>query len=225
MSSLHLPKSRISAFLIHILLSATLLALLVSVVLFSWYPGALVLAGGAEQGLKIVIAVDMILGPLLTLVVYNIQKPRKALFRDLAFIAVFQLSCLFVGMSLVYEKRPIAVVYSGNEFYMLDQQELEIRNVDLSILEAIEGTYPKVIFEKPPVNEEENRRYIMSKSPYLPLVFRTDLWIAFPQEKIILKKFFIVDDKSNCMNTKLVNYNQVGSVCFNVNELTFSEYK
>jgi hypothetical protein len=90
MHQLHFPKSRFTSFFIHLLLSSTILAILVSIVIFSWYPGALMFAGGAEQGLNIVIAVDMALGPLLTLVVYNITKPRKELIRDLAIIAIFQ---------------------------------------------------------------------------------------------------------------------------------------
>ncbi len=224
MSNLHLPKSRITASVIHLLLSATLLVLLIGLVAFIWYPGALVLAGGAEQGLKIVIAVDLILGPLLTLVIYNILKPRKELIRDLAIIAIFQLSCLFVGMSLVYEQRPLIVVHSGSEFYILDQMQLESHNIELATLESIAGSYPKVIFEKPPENKDEYIQYSISKSPYLPLTFRSDLWVAFPQDKLALEKYFLVDKTSNCINAKLVSYNQIGSACLNVNELTFSEY-
>ena len=156
MSSLHFPKSRLTASFVHLLLSAMLLVLLISVVVFVWYPGALVLAGGAEQGLKIVIVVDLILGPLLTLVVYNYLKPRKELIRDLAIIAIFQFSCLCIGMSLVYEQRPLAVVHSGDEFYMLDQSQLDTHNIELEVLEGIAGSYPKIIFEKPPENKQEN---------------------------------------------------------------------
>jgi hypothetical protein len=225
MSHLHFPKSRFTASFVHLLLSAVLLAILISIVIFVWYPGALMFAGGAEQGLKIVIAVDLILGPLLTLVVYNLNKPRKELIRDLAIIAIFQFSCLFVGMSLVYEQRPIAVVYSGNDFYILDQQQVEKHEIEMTILDSIEGRYPKIIFEKPPLNENERMQYEVSKSPYFPLSFYSDLWIAFPQDKADLEDFFQIEQDSNCIDKKLISYNQVGSICFDFKKQIFRDYK
>jgi hypothetical protein len=225
MHQLHFPKSRFTSFFIHLLLSATILAILVSIVIFSWYPGALMFAGGAEQGLNIVIAVDMVLGPLLTLVVYNITKPRKELIRDLAIIAIFQISCLFVGMSLVYQQRPIAVVYSGNDFYILDQQGIEKHNIEMSILDSIEGPYPKIVFEKPPENEEERIGYDISKQPFFPLSFYSDLWIAFPNKKLDLTPYFKIEDESNCIAKKIFSYNQVGSICFDFNKQIFRDYK
>ena len=225
MSSLHFPKNRITAAFIHLILSATLLALLISVVAFIWYPGALLFAGGAEQGLKIVIGVDMILGPMLTLVVYNIQKKRKELIRDLAIIGIFQFSCLFVGMSLVYDQRPLAVVYSGKDFYVLDQQKLDKHAIDITILETFEGSFPKVIFEKPPENEEDNAQYLVSKLPYFPLSFHSELWEIFPQDPAALEKYFKITDIENCFEVNLISYNQVGTACFRTSDLTFSNYK
>jgi hypothetical protein len=225
MSSLHFPNSRFTASFIHLSLSAVLLAILVSIVVFIWYPGALMFAGGAEQGLKIVVAVDMILGPLLTLVVYNINKPRKELIRDLSIIAIFQVSCLFVGMSLVYEQRPIAVVYSGNDFYILDQQQVEKHEIEMTIIDSIEGRYPKIIFEKPPLNENERMQYEVSKSPFFPLRFYSDLWITFPRKKVDLKEYFQIEDDSNCVNKQLISYNEVSSVCFDIEQRLFSDNK
>lgn len=222
---LHFPKSRITASCVHLLLSAALLAIMVSIVVFVWFPGALMLAGGAEQGLKIVIAVDMILGPLLTLVVYNISKPRKELIRDLTIIAIFQVSCLFVGMGLVYEQRPIAVVYSGNNFYILDQQQIEKFKIETSDLDNIDGHYPKIVFEKPPENEDEKIQYAISKLPYLPLNFHSELWIAFPQDKESVNASFKIDEDSSCINAKLINYNSAGAVCYDFNERVFKNYE
>ncbi len=120
MDSLHFPSTRWGAATTHVGFSAILLLIIMSLVYFLWYPGALTFAGGAEEDLKIVIGVDMVLGPLLTLIVYNIAKPRKELIRGLSFIALFQISCLVAGMSLVYDQRPLAVVYSGNGFQIFD---------------------------------------------------------------------------------------------------------
>jgi hypothetical protein len=59
------------------------------------------IAGGWE-GLRIVIAVDLVLGPLLTLVVYKAGK--SSLTFDLSCIAIFQIACLGGGVWLFIMK-------------------------------------------------------------------------------------------------------------------------
>jgi hypothetical protein len=128
-------------------------------------------------------------------------------------------------MSLVYQQRPIAVVYSGNDFYILDQQGIEKNNIEMSVLDSIKGPYPKIVFENPPENEEERIQYDISNQPFFPLSFYSDLWVAFPNEKVDLKPYFKIEDDSNCIDKKIISYNQVGSICFDFNKQVFRDYK
>ncbi|KAB0769044.1 hypothetical protein F7O87_33620, partial [Pseudomonas aeruginosa] len=67
----HFAGSRWRAFFIHLLISLAIFIVLLAIICLWWYPGALFEIAGGWQGVRIVAAVDMVLGPLLTLVVYD----------------------------------------------------------------------------------------------------------------------------------------------------------
>ncbi len=73
---------------IHLCLSALIAATVVVVMLALWYPGSYFDAMGGQTLLVLIVGVDVTLGPLLTLIVFNPKKKRLKL--DLAVIAVFQ---------------------------------------------------------------------------------------------------------------------------------------
>jgi len=73
----------------------------------------------------------VVMGPLLTLVVFDRRKPRTALVRDLTIIAVLQLAALAYGLHTVYIARPVALVYEGGRFRLVtanDVREEELPN-------------------------------------------------------------------------------------------------
>ena len=59
--------SRFSAFSIHFGISLLIFAALSAVILLVWYPGYFFELDGGWEGLRIIIGVDLVLGPLLTL--------------------------------------------------------------------------------------------------------------------------------------------------------------
>jgi len=225
MNSLHFPNTRWGAAVTHLGFSAILLLVIINIVYFIWYPGALTFAGGAEDGLKIVVAVDMILGPMLTLVIYNITKPKKELIRDLSIIALFQISCLVAGMSLVYEQRPLAIVYSGSEFQIFDAQQLQKNGIQLNLLDKYSGPYPKIILEKAPKSPALAAQYILEKTPLFSQKIHPEYWESFPVSQASLNKIFPEKDINNCITRNIKSPNKKGNVCFNVHSLSFSEFK
>ncbi len=107
--------SRYLASFYHLLISLAVFAVLAYVILFVWYPGFFYEIDGGWEGMRIIIAVDLVLGPLLTLVVFKAGKPGLKL--DLAAIGTFQALCLIGGMYIVYTERPLAMVYYDGHFY------------------------------------------------------------------------------------------------------------
>ena len=225
MNSLHFPTTRWGAATTHVGFSAILLLIIMSLVYFVWYPGALTFAGGAEEGLKIVIAVDMVLGPLLTLIIYNIAKPRKELIRDLSFIALFQISCLVAGMSLVYEQRPLAVVYSGDEFQMFDAQELEKNQIQINLLDKFSGSYPKIILEKAPEDPELAVKYQIEKMPLFGQKIQHKYWENFPMNEDSTSQIFPENSDNDCVIRSIKSFNAKGDICFNSQTLAFSNFQ
>ena len=62
-----------------------------------WYPYPYREISGGRELFLLVITVDVILGPLITLAVFNRKKPRSELRRDLAIVALLQLGALGYG--------------------------------------------------------------------------------------------------------------------------------
>lgn len=108
--------SRWKASLTHLSISAIIAAAVLALMLLVWYPYPLFAAVGGQQVLMILLGVDMTLGPLVTLIIFNIKKSRRALTFDLSVIATLQLAALLYGMSVVVQARPAFVVYSKNSF-------------------------------------------------------------------------------------------------------------
>ena len=227
--------NRWQAFAIHFLISAVILLLLMMVIMWIWFPGILFNVDGGWTGLRIVIGVDMVLGPLLTLVVFNTEKPE--LKYDLAAIAVFQFSCMAAGMWIVYSERPLALVLAHDTVYSLAAQEFEEFDKDPAILDDFPGSYPKLIYTEMPEDDvAADIAAIRSQFIGDPLYIQTDLYRAMPESE--LNSVFrraeqtrnSISDQLNsqlsetCLLAKFISSVTSGYVCFNSDEMAYDAY-
>lgn len=103
--------NRYQAFGIHFGISLLIFIGLVAMVLFVWYPGILKEVDESwQQALIMIAGVDLVLGPLLTLIVFNPAK--KSLKMDLSIIAAVQIAALVAGTYTVHQARPLALYVS-----------------------------------------------------------------------------------------------------------------
>jgi hypothetical protein len=115
MASIHWP-SRLRAAGTHLVLSGLVAAIAAALVFLVWFPGYFSkLAGGAGLFLLIT-SVDVALGPLITLAVFDRTKPRRELVRDLAIVAALQLGALAYGLHTMFIVRPVAMALEGDRF-------------------------------------------------------------------------------------------------------------
>ena len=90
-----------------------------------WYPYPYrELAGGRELFLLIVV-VDVVCGPLLTLVLYNPAKPRAELWRDLGLVVLIQLAALGYGLHVVWQARPVYLALEVDRFKVIGLPALD----------------------------------------------------------------------------------------------------
>jgi len=80
---------------------------------------------GGWSLLLLVCSVDVVLGPLLTFVIFDTRKPRSEIVRDLTIIAVLQLSGLCYGVHTVYLARPVVIAFEGKLFRVVSAIEIE----------------------------------------------------------------------------------------------------
>jgi len=166
-------NTRRNAFCIHLLISLAILAILLSVIFFFWYPNDLIHTGGID-GLKILFSVDMVLGPLLTLIVFSPNK--KGLAFDLTLIGLLQIACLCAGLWIIYNQRPVLEVIADDGVHVVSASDSKQYQIDLK---KIPGSYPKKVLIKLP--DDENSwsaiKFASELADSKPFSTRQDLYI------------------------------------------------
>jgi hypothetical protein len=109
---------------IHLLLSLAVAGLAAALVFGLWYPGAYRNLSGGRQLFLLITTVDVILGPLLTFVVFDLRKGWPHVRRDLAIIGCIQLGALLYGLHTVYVARPVAMVFEVDRFRVVTANDV-----------------------------------------------------------------------------------------------------
>ncbi len=118
-------RDRLRASAIHLCLSA-LVALLAGLLVFAiWYPYPYRDISGGRELFFLVVTVDVILGPLITLAVFNRRKPWSELRRDLWIVALIQLAALGYGLWTVYAARPVYMVFEYDRFRVVHAVDID----------------------------------------------------------------------------------------------------
>ncbi len=104
------------------------IALLAAILIFGiWYPHPYSQAAGAGKLIVLLLGVDLVLGPLLTLVVFKAGK--KGLKFDLTAIIVLQLCAFGYGMHVVAAARPAFVVGAVDRFVLVTANDLDAKDL------------------------------------------------------------------------------------------------
>jgi hypothetical protein len=117
-------KARARAAAIHLSISMAVAALAAVLVMAVWYPREYGILAGGRTLFWLLVSVDVVMGPLLTFVVFNPRKPRAELVRDLGVIALLQLAALAYGLSIVYQSRPVALVFEVDRFRVVSAADV-----------------------------------------------------------------------------------------------------
>lgn len=117
----HMP-ARVNAFGLHLLFSAGVAVFSAAVVFWVWYPGVLAFVCGVQDIFLLLLAVDVILGPVITLIIFNQKK--KELKRDLMFVVFVQLIAILYGLHAVYIARPVYIAFTLAQFDVVSANEI-----------------------------------------------------------------------------------------------------
>ena len=124
-------KSAFKAMTVHFGLSLLVAAIVALLVFTLWFPYPYrELAGGRELFI-LVMAVDIVCGPLLTFVLYSPTKPRKEMLTDISLIVVIQLIALCYGIWTVWQVRPLFLVQEADRFNIISAANIETKDLEL----------------------------------------------------------------------------------------------
>jgi len=107
-----------------------LVALIIAAVVFgAWFPYPYrQLAGGTEL-FYLIMGVDLVCGPLLTLVLFSPAKPKRELVVDLSLVVSLQLGALIYGVWTVHEARPLYLVHEVDRFKVISLPDIDVHEL------------------------------------------------------------------------------------------------
>jgi hypothetical protein len=108
---------------IHLLISAAIAGVTLFLMLRVWYPPPLFAAEGGNDLLLIIVAVDVIIGPLITLIIFKVSKPSLRF--DLTVIALLQLCALAYGVYVMFVARPVFIAMTLSQFETIRANDIE----------------------------------------------------------------------------------------------------
>ena len=140
-------QKSISWALRHLLLSLVIAIIVAILVIGYWFPAPFWQISGGLTLFLTIVAVDIVCGPILTLLLLHSEKSRKALLTDLLFIITIQISALLYGFYTLSEGRPVAMVFEVDRFHVISFADLDISRPE-SIPDWIEnwsGGGPRIL--------------------------------------------------------------------------------
>ncbi|MEQ6341916.1 MAG: hypothetical protein M3A44_09760 [Gammaproteobacteria bacterium] len=155
-----LLPAKLRAASIHLGISATIFLVFLYLILVELYPPPYFSTDGGWKGVQIMVLVDIVLGPMLTFIIFNPRKSRKEIMLDLSIIAVLQLGALAWGGYTVYNQRPIAAVEWEGTFRPLTIEPLHVQGKDLGDLQQFGAESHPVIHVEPPKSTEQVGRML-----------------------------------------------------------------
>lgn len=153
--------SRLKAFSLHIALSGIIAFIAIWLVFFIWYPAPLHIALNVTTIFLILLLIDVILGPFLTLLIYKPNK--KNLFIDINIIILLQLSALTYGLYTVAEARPAWLVFAKDHFELIRINDIDARKLSKAANQYRQPSLfgPQWVAAESPTNIEEKNDILL----------------------------------------------------------------
>lgn len=171
-------KNRYWAFGLHLLLSLPFISIVLYLVLGWWQPEPYLSADGGWAMLAVMLMVFIVIGPVLTFLVY---KPGKWGLRfDLVVIGLLQISTLCFGTYIFYSERPVFLVFAVDRFTLISMDDFD--HGDLKQVQWLDesGRGPRKVFAKLPDDQQQREALmneVMTGKP--DIEFRAEYYRAF----------------------------------------------
>ncbi len=114
--------NRYQASLTHVALSAIVAVAIFLPIYFVWFPDTLFEGAGGRELFFLITGVDVVLGPLITLVVF--KSGKRGLKFDLAVIGILQAAALAYGVAMLFESRPVFIVFVKDRFELVRASQI-----------------------------------------------------------------------------------------------------
>lgn len=122
-----------------------------------WYrPPYNEISGGAHL-FYLLIAVDVVCGPILTAILANPKKKKKELLLDFSLVIVIQMMALSYGLYFVFQARPVVIAFEVDRMVVVAAAEIDSNDLTKAppALRKLSWGQPKFIGTRKPISNEE----------------------------------------------------------------------
>jgi len=146
MFSRSLLITKLKASGVHLAMSLVVFAYLTYLIYYHWYPQPYFAIDGGWQGMRLIAGVDLVLGPLITFLIFDLRKPRREILGDLAIIVVIQFAALAYGVYTTYTQRPVAAIVIADLMITATMEQFGGKLKSASDLQRYSDEKPPIIF-------------------------------------------------------------------------------
>src|SRR6202051_5188444 len=125
-------RFRLKAFSLHLLSSATVLTLILGSLYLGWYHWPGWHLTDVTRVVFVMVCVDVVLGPTLTLIIANKDKPNRELVRDIGIIVAVQLCALIYGSVSLWNGRPLYYAFSESVLQLVQAYDIDAKELALA---------------------------------------------------------------------------------------------
>lgn len=144
----------------HLIASISLAVISATIVFGFWYPYPYRELSGGRELFLLIITVDVICGPLLTLVLFNPKKSHREIALDLSIVALLQLIALGYGTWTTWQARPLYLALEKDRFKVVmsaDLRQEDLAQLPEELAPSLFGGVKTVALRAPVSAEERNR--------------------------------------------------------------------
>ncbi|MCW5256525.1 TfpX/TfpZ family type IV pilin accessory protein [Verminephrobacter aporrectodeae] len=174
-------KGRLRASGIHLGISLGIATLAAVLVFGLWYPYPYREISGGRSLFVLLVSVDVVMGPLITLTIFNRAKPRRELLMDLTVVGLLQLAALGYGLWTVFVARPVHLAFEYSRMSVVHAIDVDPDLLAKAppALQKLPITGPTLIALRPFKDASEQFEATMSAIGGVPLSARSDLWQSY----------------------------------------------
>ena len=138
-------RERLVAFGIHFLATLALGAFAAALIFLVWFPDPFQTMIGGTQLFELVVLCDLVLGPLISLVIYDTRKARWKLVMDYCIVGTVQLAAMIYGVFIVAGTRPVYVAFNTDRLEVVTARDIS----DAELAAALEPRYATLPLDGP----------------------------------------------------------------------------
>lgn len=178
-------KDRLRASGIHLGASFAAAGLAALLVFGLWYPYPYREISGGRHLFVLLVLVDVVVGPLITLAVFDRRKRWGKLRRDLATVAALQVVALGYGLWTVAVARPVHLVFEVDRFRVVHAIDVpqELLGRQPAQVQALPWSGPTLLAARPFRNASEGVGTVLAAMNGTDIGVRPDFWEPYEVAK------------------------------------------